>query len=235
MGVFNLFKAVAGKKMDTAKETFTKGNKEPVDTQLPLQIHLGSSLALDTTPFLIHGEAITQPRPGAESVVVGYGRIDLDGSVAHRFYLESTDDPEAKSMLQMVEGDGIEECRLFACLGEVYPESEEEWAFWIGDEDGYIGLPAFEDKKGNLYDRAWGDGEGRMDPNEFSETLFLDRFGDKTVSLDHAAMLYGRWIDEASEMAEYILVSREENTDGSALVRISTGIDVIPESISVKY
>ena len=235
MGVFDLFKAVAGKKVENVRETLTHGKKEPIDTSLPLQIHLGSSLVLDQTPFLIHGDAITQPQPGAESLVFAYGRMDLGESVAHRFYLESAADPEQKSVLQVVEGDGIEECRLFASLDEVYPESADEWAFWIGDEDGYIGLPAFEDKQGRLYDRVWGDGEGRMAPNEFTETLYLDRFGEKTASVAHASMLYGRWIDEESEMAEYILASREEHTDGSALIQLSTGIDVIPESITVKY
>lgn len=235
MGLFGLFKAVAGKKMGDVKETLTQGKREAIDTSLPLQIHLGSCLVLDQAPFVIHGEAITQPRPGAESLVFAYGRIHLDEAVVHRFYLESCADPDKKSVLQVVAGDGIEECRLFAAMDEVYPESADEWDFWIGEEDGYIGLPAFEDKEGRLYDRVWGDGDGRMAPTEFTETLYLDRFGEKTASVAHAAMLYGRWIDEESEMAEYILVSREEHTDGAALIQLSTGIDVIPESITVKY
>jgi len=226
---------VAGKKVENVRETLTQGKKKPIDTSLPLQIHLGSCLILDQTPFLIHGKAITQTRPGSESLVFAYGRIDLGESVVHRFYLESGTDPDDKSVLQVVVGDEIEECRLFASLDEVYPESAEEWNFWIGEEDGYIGLPAFEDKQGRLYDRVWGDGEGRIAPSEFTETLYLDRFGEKRATVAHASMLYGRWIDEESEMAEYILASREEHTDGSALIQLSSGIDVIPESITVKY
>ena len=235
MGLFDIFRAVAGKKIGDAKETLTGGRKEAIDTSLPLQIHLGSCLVLDQAPFLIHGEAITQARPAAESLVFAYGRMDLGESLVHRFYLESCVNPDEKSVLQVVVGEGIEECRLFASLDEVYPETADEWAFWVGEEDGYIGLPAFEDKEGRHYDRAWGDDEGRIAPAEFTETLYLDRFGEKTATVSHASMLYGRWIDEESEMAEYILVSREEHTDGSALIQLSTGIDIIPESITVKY
>ncbi|WP_300668499.1 DUF2491 family protein [Desulfoluna sp.] len=235
MGFLNILKAVTGKKMKDVKETLTQGKREAIDTSLPLQIHLGSSLVLDQTPFLIHGEAITQPKPGAESLVFAYGRMELGEALVHRFYLESSDDPDQKSVLQVVVGEGIEECRLFAALDEVYPESADEWDFWIGEADGYIGLPAFEDKEGRPYERVWGDGEGRIAPSEITETLYLDRFGENTATVTHASMLYGRWIDEESEMAEFILISREEHTDGAALIELSSGIDVIPESITVKY
>ena len=237
MGLFNTFKAVVGKKLGNAKETLTHGNREAIDTSLPLQIHLGGSLVLDQTPFLIHGEAITQAPPPAECLVFAYGHMDLGESTAHRFYLESCEDPQVKRVLQVVIGerDEVEECRLFASLDEVYPESAEDWDFWIGEEDGYIGLPTFEDKEGRTYDRAWGDDEGRMAPAEFTETLYLDRFGEKQATVSHASMLYGRWIDEASDMAEYVLISREEHTDSSAMIQLSTGIDVIPESITVNY
>ncbi len=235
MGLFNTLTAVAKKKLDTTKERLTKGKREAIDTSLPLQIHIGSRIALDQTPFLIHGTAITQAPPAPECLVFAYGQISLGEALVHRFYLESCTNPEEKSVLQMVEGDGIEECRLFAALDEVYPESPEDWEFWIGDEEGYIGLPQFEDKKGHSYDRVWGDEPGRIVPAELNETLYLDSFGDKKATVDHASMLYGRWIDEEAEMAEYILISREAHTDDSALIQISTGIDIFPESITVKY
>lgn len=235
MGLFNIFKAVAGKKLGNAKEALIQGKREAIDSSLPLQIHIGSCLVLDQTPFLIHGEAITQAPPAPECLVFAYGQMNLGDSIVHRFYLESCSDPDKKSVLQMVVGEAIEECRLFASLDEVYPDSAEDWEFWIGDEDGYIGLPTFEDKEGRAYDRVWGDDEGRITPAELTETLYLDSFGDKKATVAHASMLYGRWIDEENEMAEYILISREEHTDGSALIQISTGIDIIPESITVKY
>lgn len=238
MGSWHIFKAVAAKKGGEIKGFF-KGEKKktPVDQSLPLNIHMGGSIALDQSPFLVYGDAITMDNPGRECLVSAYGTIEIMGSKVHRFYLESRENEENKAVLQIVEGDdGLEECRLFTSLDEIYPSNSEEWAFWMDETEGYIGWPVFEDKEGNQYERVWDEEEsGHVAPAEFTETVYLDRFGEATATINHTAMLYGRWIDEENEVAEYMFLSAEQHSDDTALVQIFSGIDILPESIKINY
>ena len=238
MGSFHIFKAVAAKKAGSLKDAFrAKKKSEPVDRNLPFDIHIDGNISLDTVPFLIHGDKLAMERPGKACRVTAYGRIGMDGTTIHRFYLQDAADEDRTALLQVVvDGDSVAECRLFSSLDEVCPDSRDEWAFWLDEEEGYIGWSAFEDKKARVFDRIWGDeDEPRTAPVEFTETVYLDRFGEKTLTVSHAAMLYGRWVDEETEMAEFVMLSAEEHSDETALVQILAGIDINPGSIKVNY
>ncbi len=235
-GHWRVFKAVAAKKTGDLKGLFAgKKRQESVDRDLPLGLHIGSKITLDETAFLLHGMDFKFDFPGKEQLVRAYGRIELSGPVAHRFYLES--ETEAQSLLELVtDAQGnLEETRLFSSLDTVYPQDAEEWDFWLNPSDGSIGLSCFETKDGTAYDRAWGEGEPPYEPPvEFGETVYLDCHGETRTEVKHAAMLYGRWISEADDLAEYTLLSAEEHADG-ACVQILVGIDFNPMGITLIY
>lgn len=237
MGTWHILKSIAAKKAGSLKDKIKGRQQEPIDIGLPLDIHLGGSITLDPTPFLINGEALAMTNPGRNCIVKAYGRCSMAGSMVHRFYMESESDPNLEPMLQIVTSQArIEECRIFTGRDEVFPESAEEWQFWLDESDGYIGWEVFEDKEEHTYDRVWSrETQGRTSPLEFTETVYLDRFGETTVTVNHSAMLYGRIINESDSTAEYLLISAESHSDDTAVVQLSAGIDIIPESLKINY
>ncbi len=235
-GEWRIFSAIARKKAGGLKEVFTGNKKQKsVDHDLPLGLHIGGKIELDETGFLLHGDALKFGFPGKTQLIRAYGHIKLNGPVAHRFYLESESDEQ--SMLELVVGPegNLEETRLFSSLDTIYPADNDEWDFWLSSVDGSIGLSQFETRDGTLYDRAWSDSDAPyVPPVEFAENVFLDSHGQDQAQVQHAAMLYGRWVSEADDFAEYTLLSAEEHQDG-ACVHILVGIDFNPMGITVVY
>ncbi|MBW1940311.1 MAG: DUF2491 family protein [Deltaproteobacteria bacterium] len=235
---WRIFKAVAAKKAGGVKDLFKrKKTPQPVDRDLPLGLHINGKILLDQTPFLLWEDKMTIVFPGKEQQVAAYGKATIGDSYLHRFYLVSDDGRNQESMLQItcdIKND-IQECRLFRSMDEVVPESQEDWDFWLSEEDGSIGWQAFESKEGVLYDRAWDDsGDDHVLAIGFEETVHGDSAGEDTLKISHEAMLYGRWINEDDETAEYILLSAEDHGD-EAFVHIMAGIDINPASIKTVY
>ncbi len=240
MGSWHIFRAIASKKAGDVKGFLKKKKQsEPVDKKLPFNIHIGSSIKFDQSPYIVYGDRMNMKSPGKNCIVAAYGKIDLGGSKVHRFYLYDNDNEENTSILQIVfdeDNSELEECRLFKSQDEIYPKDEDEWGFWLDEEDGSIGWHAFQDKSENVFERVWGNEDSeRIDPVCFSETVFLDKYGENVSSIENTSMLYGRWIDEDNEMAELAFISVEESDDESALIQIYTGIDIMPESFNVNY
>ena len=246
MSKWNIFRAVTLKKAEDAKGFFKRKKKsEPVDRKLPFDIRIGSSISFDQTPFILYGDKMKITSPGKECIVAAYGKIELAGSVIHRFYLYENQDKENTSFLQIVvdmhdSNDNfqeITECRLFKIEDEIFPQSEEEWGFWLDEKDGYIGWHSFEDKSGNVYEIAWADDDNadRSEPVYFSETLYIDKYGENISVIDNTAMLYGRMIDEDNDIAELAFISAEESGNDSGFIRIYIGIDIIQGSFKVNY
>ena len=240
MSGWRIFKEIAKRKAENVKQDvkglFGKSNKkELVDKHLPLGLHVDGKVALDDVPFIINGPKFKTSFPGRDMEVAAYGVFNAGGATVHRFYLKGMNE----AMIQIVvnEDGEMEESRLFVSIDEVYPQSKEEWGVWLADGDGLIGWNGFQHKDDeSIFNRAWDEsGDEWVEPVTFSETVYLDRYGDKQVTLHHAAMLYGRWIDGGEETAEYTLVSAEEHPDGKALVHIMCGIDYDPGFINVVY
>lgn len=240
MGSWHILRAIASKKAGEAKGFFKKKKQaEPIDRKLPFDIHLGSSIEFDQSPYIVYGDKLKLSSPGETCIVTALGKIELDASRVYRFYLYDSENEENTSMLQIVvdeDNSEIEECRLFKTEDEIFPEDQNEWGFWLDEEEGYIGWHSFQDKTENIYQRIWGEEDAeREEPVSFSETVFLDKYGENVSTIDNTAMLYGRWIDEENEMAELILISAEESGDDSALVEIYAGIDILPGSFKINY
>jgi len=244
MGAWHIFKTVAAKKAGEFKSSITRHkSKEKVDNNLPFGIRLNSSISLDQTHFIVYENELNMDPPGKSCIVEAYGKADISGSVVHRFYLADTENENNQSMLQVITSGRageheprVEECRLFKTLDEIFPQSEDEWGFWLDDADGYIGWHLFEDKNQTRYQRVWGeDDRDKIPPVSFSETVYFDPQGNHTTRIDSTGMLYGRWINEEDNAAELLLLSTEASNDDQALVHIYTGVDLIPGSFTVNY
>lgn len=192
----------------------------------PLGLSLGRAVALDEAPFILLDGAVDMPHPGGQCVVIGHGEFQVGGVAAHRYYLSGPGGKLA-GMLQVVDS---EECRWFRPFDEVYPGSAEEWEFWIGDADGYIGYPVF-DAKGTLYERVWSPGSARIAPLWFEEAVERADGGRSTA--EHTSMLYARRVQApAGPVWEYLLVSAVRAGDGTAWVDLMLGVDLLPASVS---
>ena len=172
----------------------------------PLAEHLWFTPPLDPLPF------------SAE------GRIDFgDGSIALRYY---TDEHE---MLQLIcaGGEGkehIQEVKLFAPLGSIYPD-DEEWREWEGP-DSPLGRPTYTLDDGPEYQREWfKDDAGRVDPVQFAEQIAAAGEGPNQVV--QQVMLYARNLEGVENCREYLLLSMENHPDGRS-VEAMLGIDLEP-------
>jgi len=237
MGTWSIFTTIMSKKAKQV-QSFISGEKppEPVDRNLPLGLYVGASLDLDATPFLLGGAALKIKLPGERNTVEAFGRINFEGSALYRFYLKSMPGDQ-ESMLQVAvdKGGGVQECRLFRSFDQVYPSQAEEWAFWLDEKEGYIGWPAFETKDDQTqYLRVWAANDPDHVPGfKFSETIFLDRYGQQVETINHTAMLYGRTINETHQIVEYMWVGAEEHGSHQALINLLVGIDMMPLVLKV--
>ena len=236
MSTWRILKAVAAKKGAEVKSVFTsRKSGKPVDRNLPLGLHLQGKIELEATRFTLYGDRLLTEFPGREHLIEAYGRVPFGDGVLHRFYLQGENDTQSMLEILVDAKEALQECRLYRTLDEVMPESSDEWGFWLAPEDGSIGWSAFETRDGVLFDRAWDDAAAdRVAPFELTETLYLDSAGEKTLTISHQAMLYGRWADEEDEIAEYVLLSAEDQGE-EAFVHIQVGVDVNPMGIKVLY
>jgi len=237
MGTWSIFSTIMSKKAKQV-QGFISGAKppEPVDRNLPLGLYVGASVDLDSTPFLLGGAALKIKLPGERNTVEAFGRINFAGSTLYRFYLKSMPGDQ-ESMLQIAvnKDGGIEECRLFRSFDQVYPRQAEEWDFWLNENEGYIGWPTFETKDDQTqYPRVWAADDPNHVPGfKFSETIFMDRYGQQVETVNHTTMLYGRWINEAHQIVEYMSVGAEIHGSDQALINLLLGIDLMPQVLKV--
>jgi hypothetical protein len=197
----------------------------------PSPFRPGMVLDVDPAPFLLAAGATKVPPPPSDggrvrASAAAVGRLE-GGIVLHRAYLDD------RHLFQVHLGAGGEadEARYFAEIDRVTPQSQDEWSFWLDPDQGQIGWPQFQTKDGKLYDRVWGGGDARVEPQAFIEALSTTG-GTRTVR--HQMMLYGATTGAAdpAPQVEYVLVDAVE-TDGNAHVSILAGIDVNPAGLSL--
>ena len=61
----------------------------------------------------------------------------------------------------------------------------------------------------------------------------MDRYGQQVETVNHTTMLYGRTINEAHQIVEYMLVGAEVHGSDQALINLLVGIDMMPQVLKV--
>lgn len=216
-----------------AKELKAKveGKPDRGDLNWPMGVHIGSTLRFDPSLFIIGGEDLSIGEPQGDCVVQAGGWFEMNQQRAYRFYLK--DMADAEYFLQVETDFALKPTKatLFQPVDEIYPETSDDWAMWLNEENGLIGYRDFSTPDGTQYERAWSPGKRDcIPPYEFGEIILLDPYVSRLVREQHAAMLYRRAL--ASGIDEYLLVDKEEES-GSASIGISVGVEIPVVSLTI--
>lgn len=195
---------------------------------------IGMVVTMDPTPFILGGDAlkIQMPDLDATDSIVAVSRMSGTGPDSFRLHL-----PDGKSWLHVIAGTGgaVDECRFFQRIDEAYPANADEWTFWLGAADGYIGYPQFQSRDGQLWARHWNPGEQRLAPLSAREEFSTFRDAtERREQRQHTHMLYSRstGLQSPCPEAEYLLVTAVE-APGTARIEIHAGIDIDPAAFSL--
>lgn len=240
---FGLFKSVARSTKEGIRERFKKAPEIPLYPS-PLGFRIGAAIDLDTLELRMLADKLNFDPPNETQIIASYGRVDMgDGTVLHRFY--STDDV----MFQVTTVGGnddehVDEIKMFVTYDSIYPASDDDWEFWIHPDEGVIGDAEFEIKDGTVFARAWfEDTSNHATPIEYTEKIVTcydkydeddddDNDHETTVVVEHRAMLYYRWIDEAEETAEWLFIDAEDTGNGAS-IELLIGVDLSENSFEV--
>jgi len=247
----SLKKKVADKLFDkeTVKATITSSKSVIAN---PLGMQVGSNFTVKNNSSIIY-KGLFQKQP--EYTVKAIGVFEMNSAVkGYRFYAskDKTTIAPADSFLQILvskRDNTIEEVRMFSFLEEDYPTNNLQWKIWLGEEGSKIGKFDAE-FAGRDFARleAWARGNAEWVPAfEFRETVLEDNGGVTSNRISHESMLYGRWLHEEHQIAEFLLMSAEEthidgsstlyragNTTVSGIVMFA-GMDVDIKEIVINY
>jgi len=209
----------------------------------PLGLRLGGKFEVKNNTYFIHKSVCKTMREPYSILAVG--KFSMGGSTVYRFYTgECGELSPGTSFLQCIcDGEEIQEIRMFDTVTQHFPCSEAEWYEWINAEGSKIGLITTE-----LNDKEYGRVEAWAAPNaeyeppiSFTETLSsVDHTDSKHAThLNHEAMLYGAWLNEELDIAEYVLLTSMEWHDAEDELRsgivIYAGIDLVQAEIEVLF
>jgi len=237
----DLLRRLGQKKYEGLRDSYKRIGAKRIDEDLPLGLRFNGMVEVDEVDFILGQPDLKVVRPSNAEVILSYGRFLMGASTVHRCYFSSADTPY---MLQIVTGGSsgaLEECKLFMAHDEIYPQ---DWDFWLSEREGYIGLSIFQIQDGTLYWRVW-ENEGaqaivqqdsqdesvtHIPPVQFIETMYFDAYGDRSETLKHDAMLYGRHVNE--NVDEYLLISAVNEKDGAS-VQIWLGLELSPTALKI--
>lgn len=192
----------------------------------PLAVAIGQAIEIDdiTLQASLAGRDCAMPMPSINPfLVAGIGQTMLDADMQLTRYYDNED-----RMIQIMghTGCSIEEAvdvSFYMPWDSVVPAGRSDWDEWTGP-NGALGLPTY-DADGILYQRFWGDGDGRMALVEFVEEVEAD--GTKR-EIHQKSMLYARDLGGLNEML-LILTQRDlkgHAADGGASIEFMIGYGV---------
>lgn len=236
MGTWRIFKKILTNKVDSA---FSK-ERETIDKDLPLGFRLGAIVTLDQSDFIINRDKLAFESPGEEHYVKAWSEFQIQDTKFYRFYLLGKEN-EAQSIIEVAMIDGkAEDVKLLQNEVEIMPETSDDWDIWLNKDNGMIGDHVFSsfENEGTPeetsidYFNQWGEEGQRINPIQFTEKIFLDRYGDNTEEVITTGCLYARPISEDEETVEYMMVGQEE-MDEDAYVRVLIGVNIGEGDIKV--
>ncbi|WGI24995.1 DUF2491 family protein [Halomonas alkaliantarctica] len=176
-----------------------------------------------------HPDALFRWDDDAYHHIAAVGHVDL-GQGAHlvRFYLDNDTWLQAN-----IENGQVLEYKLFDFY-RVAHLSDVEFDNLINGEDKQpdsIGAQTVsltsttEEARSCTYQRVWGDGDSLWSPPVVFEEQVMTTESVSARHVTHHAMLYERTI-EGTERMEYLLMSAENDDEGSFMVVHNVGVDV---------
>lgn len=204
----------------------------PLDAGLPFGLHIGGKI--DINPLVPEG--LFMKIPPRTQIVQAFSRGEILDYSAIRVLLHPETEEGKVSYLLILQKGGETLVRWFLPLDEVYPQNDDDWLFWIAEDDGMIGYPAFQPKAEvpeivpPLYKRTWNPGETRIAPIAWEETVYPDRYDpEQRFVVTRESMLYGRRVEGNFARDELILLSTVKEPDGE-YIAVDIGIDIEPAS-----
>ncbi len=124
-------------------KVFKKGEKR-IDDFLPENLKLGSYLKFDGLEFSNMGTKSKFIFEAEGIYIEKMGSATLEGKKLINLYLGGIEDQEAYLQLKY-DKDEIEDIKLFVNYDYIYPESDQEWIYWLGKDklQGIIGDETF--------------------------------------------------------------------------------------------
>ncbi|USE36259.1 DUF2491 family protein [Endozoicomonas sp. SCSIO W0465] len=197
----------------------------------PLNLRPGSAVELDLLPLQMVREQLRLSLPEGIQTIEAAGFIDLGaGNSLCRFY--TADDGFIQiSTSGGYETQNIDDIKFFVFTQTHNIASESGVGLWVSDT-GLIGDKLFL-LDGTSYGRVWDEAvTGRIEPVNFTETVYGRDDSVDTYDVDHLAMLYQRQIS-GSERYEYLLASLEFSNDDEATAVVSVGFDLDISSMNI--
>lgn len=208
------------------------------DTNLPLGLRIGAIVELPEHQFLLGRGKFQFEFPGKKHRVIGWSECIIAGSPNHRIYLQSDEDSQKLSFLQIYLADNPaegDETFIFQEAIERHPTTVEDWEQWCPNHDdprqevlenSLIGLkdltiPPNGTQFWRLIDN---DGPSWIPPIRFMEQAYFDPYGRNVHRTDYAMMVYLRDIipDTGNQDVEYMIAAKEDEEQG-ARIRIYLG------------
>jgi hypothetical protein len=211
------------------KNMFFNKNKEPEYKETPLNLRVGCSVTINTLDWKLMQDKINMSIPTETFIIGSYGVTEVnDNTKIHKFYANSNE-----LFIQVVEEfNKITEIKLFTVHDTVFPSSDDDWLFWLGnkEEGGYIGDFEIHLKNGSIYYRSWNENTtSNIPPVDFHE----NRTSETSNSYyEYRSMEYARWIDEKETMPEWLLVQMED-TGNSACIKFYLGFTILENNLTI--
>ena len=181
------------------------------DERGPLAVAIGQAIEIDdlTLQASLAGKTCALEIPSINPfIVAGIGQTMLDADMQlTRYY----DDEDRMIQVMGAPGCSIEEAidvSFYMPWDSVVPAGKSDLDEWTGPS-GMLGLPTY-DADGILFQRFWGDGDGRMALVEFVEEVEADGV---TREIHQKSMLYARDLGGLNEM---LLILTQRDLKGRA-------------------
>lgn len=189
----------------------TEPEKPEAQERGPLAVAVGQAIEIDdlTLKASLAGKECARDLPSINPfIVAGIGQTMLDADMQLTRYYDDTD-----NMIQVMGAPGcsIEEASdvsFYMPWDSVVPASSADWDEWTG-RNGVLGQPTY-DADGILFQRFWGDGDGRMELVEFVEEVDAD---GAMREIHQKSMLYARDLQGINEM---LLILTQRDLKGKA-------------------
>lgn len=189
---------------------------------LPLGLRVGGSVAIDTLPLRMLGEATLLKLGDERQLIEARGWIDLGQSAfLHRFYLSD----ELFLQINVTETGGsgvqVEGIKLFQFFETKTPSNRAALEAWLR-APSVIGQEQI-DYAGQRFFRVWGDPGTWAPPVVFDEVVYKN-VAQPDYDLTHYAMLFERELPNGR--MEYLLISVEDSGPNDFCVVHSIGLDL---------